>query len=430
MTPSPPLPKSSPRSIPRIAVIGAGPVGLEAALEAVAHGYDVAVYDAGRTGEHLRRFDWVTLFTPFAMNSSARGRGRLAAAGVSLPSADARQTAGQFVARYLEPLSRLPELAGRVHEHARVTAIGREGLFKSDGIVAAGDRARLGRPFLLRVEPGEGPARFERADIVIDASGVYGSPRATGPSGLPALGEESLGDLVDRHLVPIAAGEEARARYAGRRVLLVGDGYSAATALVEFDEIARRGEAARVTWVRPGAEPPDPFAAMSDDPLAERAALAERANRIARESSWLVQMPGAVVEAYETSGGGCRVTLRLPGGDARMVEVDRVLALVGYRPDTAIYRELQIHLCYASEGPMALASAVLAASLADPAAGGDCLKQASHGAETLKNPEPGFYIAGAKSYGRNPQFLLSLGLRQVLDIMELIEAERGAPAAK
>ena len=77
---------------------------------------------------------------------------------------------------------------------------------------------------------------------------------------------------------------------------------------------------------------------------------------------------------------------------------------------------------------MALASALLAATLADPAAGSDCLKQVSHGPETLKNPEPGFFIAGAKSYGRNPHFLLSLGLRQVVEIAGLIEAERGVGA--
>ena len=44
---------------------------------------------------------------------------------------------------------------------------------------------------------------------------------------------------------------------------------------------------------------------------------------------------------------------------------------------------------------MKLAAALLGAR------GGDCLAQTSHGAETLANPEPGFFILGAKSYGRN-----------------------------
>ena len=32
------------------------------------------------------------------------------------------------------------------------------------------------------------------------------------------------------------------------------------------------------------------------------------------------------------------------------------------------------------------------------------------------NPEPGFFILGAKSYGRNSQFLLSIGWQQVDDV--------------
>jgi hypothetical protein len=418
---------------PRIAVIGAGPIGIEAALGASCRGYDVALYDAGRTAASMRRFHWVTLFTPFSMNASARGAALLRAVGADLPEPDALVTAGEFVSRYLEPLTRLPSLAGRVRERSRVTAIGREGLWKSEGIVATGDRARLGRRFLLRVEPeGEAP-RFDVADVVIDASGVYATPRATGPGGLPALGEEALGERLEQHLPAMAIGGEARSRYARRRVLLVGDGYSAATALADFASLAEAGEAPAVTWVRTHGVGGDPFPVAADDPLAARAALAGRANHLLREARWVNDRPGVVVEAYEARGSGVRVTLRGRDGAAESIEVDQVLALVGYRPDTSIYRELQIHLCYASEGPMALASAVLAASLAEPDAGGDCLKQVSHGPETLKNPEPDFYIAGSKSYGRNPQFLLSLGHRQVEEVLSLIEescragAESAAP---
>lgn len=413
-------------SAPRIVVIGAGPIGLEAALEGARRGFDVEVYDAGRVAEHLRRFAWITLFTPFVMNSSERGRARLRETGADVPSDDALLTAGAFVARYLEPLSRLPELAGRVRERSRVALIGREGVSKSEAIVAVGDRSRVGRKFLLRVEPEGEAARFERADVVIDATGVYGTALATGPGGLPALGEEELATRIDRHLVPIL--ESARPRYAGRRILLVGDGYSAATALVELAALAGPGEAPAVTWIRRGAAVTEPFQAQAADPLPERAKLGARANRIARDAAWLTTIAGAVIESYEPRDGAVRVTLRETDGAARTVVVDQILALVGYRPDVAIHRELHVHLCYASEGPMALASAVLAASLASPGAGGDCLKQTTHGAETLRNPEPGFFLAGAKSYGRNPQFLLSLGHRQIEDILGLIEADLAAPA--
>ncbi len=42
------------------------------------------------------------------------------------------------------------------------------------------------------------------------------------------------------------------------------------------------------------------------------------------------------------------------------------------------------------------------------------------GADTLTNPEPGFFLLGAKSYGRNSQFLLRTGWSQVDDVMGLL----------
>lgn len=39
------------------------------------------------------------------------------------------------------------------------------------------------------------------------------------------------------------------------------------------------------------------------------------------------------------------------------------------------------------------------------AAGGDCLAQPAVGIEALRTPEPGFFVLGAKSYGRLSTFL-------------------------
>ena len=381
-------------------------------------------------GEHWRRFSWVRLFTPFRRNASAWGRATLRRYGVALPKDAAILTAGDTLARYLQPLAALPELAGCVHERCRVVAIGREGLVKRHGIAAAGDSARVGRPFVLRLEPDGEPPRYAAADIVLDATGTFGTPCATGPGGLPALGEEHLGSRVERHPPDLLGA--ARSRYAGRRILLIGSGHSAATALLAFDQLAAEGEAATVSWVHSTPRPAagDPFPAIPDDALAERHGLTTRANRIAREAAWLTRYPGATVASYETWDGALRSRLEAPGGRSVDLDVDRVLALVGYRPDTEITRELQIHHCYATEGPMALASAVLADAIAAPGAAGDCMQQSTHGPETLRTPEPGFFVLGAKSYGRNPQFLLSLGHRQVEDILGLVEADaRAAEAA-
>ena len=336
-------------------------------------------------------------------------------------------TAADLADRYLVPLSRLPELQGSIHERSKVTGIGREGLTKRRGIAAVGDSSREGRAFLLRVEVPDGSVRFDRADLVLDASGTYATPNATGVGGLPAAGEDRMGERIERHIPDIAG--DARSRYEGRKVLLVGDGHSAATALLWLDGSRPRGRSRR-----DGSPlgPPRPrggrrlLRAQGRRPSARRDLL-RRANAVARGASWLHRHAGASLVSYEEAPSGrIRATLRLPSGETRAVEVDRVLALVGYRPNLELARELQIHLCYASEAPMNLAAALLTAAVADPGKVGDCLGQASHGAESLKNPEPAFFVIGAKSYGRNPQFLITIGHQQILDALSFAVAPSGA----
>jgi thioredoxin reductase len=395
-------------------------VGLEAALRARVEGYEVALYEAASVGEHFRRYGPVRLFTPFHRNSTELGRARLRAAGVKLPAEDEILTGAQLRERYLLPLAGLEELSGAVVEGARVSAIAREGFTKG----RSGD-SRADRPFLLRIEDSSGP-RLERADAVIDASGVYATPNATGPGGLTAIGEESLGASLE-HGIPDLLGE-ARSRYAGKRILLVGDGRSAANAIADLDELRQpggEGGRTRVDWVhreRGGsAFSPIPQAELDQLPVLRE--LDERAGRIARESTWIQRHEGATIRSYRVlPSGQIEVTLADEAGKERRLEVDRVLALVGYRPDLSIFRELQIHLCYASEGPMALAAAILSSQAGDPASAKGCLDQVPHGPESLKSPEPDFYVLGAKSYGRNPNFLVSLGHRQIEDVMTLLGA--------
>src|SRR4051794_23061919 len=64
------MPKAEP---PRVAVLGAGPIGLEATLYAKACGLPVTVYERGQVAEHLARWGHVRLFTPFGMSVSPLG---------------------------------------------------------------------------------------------------------------------------------------------------------------------------------------------------------------------------------------------------------------------------------------------------------------------------------------------------------------------
>src|SRR5581483_7200736 len=123
---------------------------------------------------------------------------------------------------------------------------------------------------------------------------------------------------------------------------------------------------------------------IANDPLRERDRLAVRANTLATRTDAKVEYHNlTVVEAVESAGPdkGFRVTARC-GGKPRTWDVDRIIANVGYGPDTNLYRELQVHECYASLGPMKLAAGLL------KHAGADCLNVPAQGAESLRNPEP------------------------------------------
>src|SRR3989441_6538113 len=63
----------------KIAIVGAGPIGLEAALRARHAGHEVTVFESASVGDHFRLYGPVPLFTPFHMNSTALGRERLRA---------------------------------------------------------------------------------------------------------------------------------------------------------------------------------------------------------------------------------------------------------------------------------------------------------------------------------------------------------------
>jgi hypothetical protein len=399
----------------RIAVIGAGPIGLEVALYAAALGASVRVYEAGAVAAHVGEWGHVQLFTAFGMNRTPLGRRTLEGAGCRLPDDSAFQTAAEWRERYLLPLAQRTVLADALTTGSRVLSVGRGNLLKGDHI---GDGRRSDHRFSLLVEEKEAE-RYEEADIVLDCSGSWGNPNWLGAGGLPALGERAARERITYHPVDVAGSE--RKRYAGRRTLLVGDGLSAATTAVAMAELAGRDPGTQLVWITrsPAAAPIRP---IEDDPLRRRAELTQAANVIAtRPAPGVEWMPGCSVVSIRWMPDlqHFDVVLSTPSGD-RGEQFDEVIANVGYRPDNSIYRELQIHECYASGAPMKLAASLLAAS-AD--AGGDCLKLGGFGPEVLVNPEPGFFILGMKSYGRNSAFLLQSGHEQVRDVFRLLTGE-------
>ena len=115
----------------------------------------------------------------------------------------------------------------------------------------------------------------------------------------------------------------------------------------------------------------------------------------------------APVQSFElAAGGGLRVAL---AGD-REAEVDEVVSLTGYRPDLSFLSELALEVSPSSEGAMRLTRALANVT--------DCLSVPAVAPADLASGEPGFHLAGAKSYGRSRTFLLQTGYAQIATMLD------------
>ncbi len=403
----------------RIAILGAGPIGLEAGLYAKQQGYQVTVFERGGIAENVRRWGHVRLFSPFKMNSSEWGRTALLQAGHALPGLEELLTGEEYAERYLLPLARLTCLSGSVMEQSEVCWISRVHALKTDFV---GQPERAKDAFRVTMKPG---SRHVEADVVIDCTGTFGHHNWVGAGGVPCPGESStragredspaLNGRIEYGL-PDILGRDA-SRYANVHTLVVGGGYSAATNVVALSMLQANHPRTRVTWLtRSGGEVPLP--AITNDQLPERARLTTEANRLATlpggPVTWLASYVVRRIMLLEESPGQVIEVESVHTAEVERIAADQMIANVGYRPDRSIHEELQVHECYATGGPMRLAAALMGETSAD------CLEQTFHGADVLRTSEPNFFILGAKSYGRNSKFLIQIGLQQITSLFDLL----------
>ncbi|MGH3828154.1 MAG: hypothetical protein ACRDQX_13445 [Pseudonocardiaceae bacterium] len=391
-----------------VAVLGAGPIGLDATLAFLDNGWSATVYEAGASvAANVTAWRHLRLFTPWSMTVSTRMLAHLRAAGIA-PPGPARYcpTGGELVERLLTPLAELPELAVSIRRRTRVLALAREGLLKHEEI---GTPRRRAHPFRVLIRGPDGAERVERADLVLDCTGSYGHANSLGDGGIPAPGELRAENRITRRIPDVNHDAD---EWAGRRILLVGAGKSAQTAARDLAELVITRPDTSVVWAVRAAEPH--WGEIPEDPLPQRQALVEVAQRLRSGAVPGVRVrTGVVVDVLRETDDGVRVVLRSVTGATEEIVVDRIIALTGFLGDTSLYHQLQAHECYATGAPMNLAAALLAAAGDGPA---DCLAQASHGVDTLRVPEPDFFVLGMKSYGRNSGFLLRVGYQQVDEV--------------
>ncbi|MBA4188140.1 MAG: monooxygenase [Planctomycetaceae bacterium] len=304
----------------KVAVLGAGPIGLEAALYAKACGLSVAVYDRGQIADHIRQWGHVRMFTPFGLNATPLGLKTLLREkpNRTLPASGDIVTGREFRDAYLVPLGESEPLLESLQQETSVLHVG-----------------RATKGFRLLVRTAAGQERIDTADIVLDCTGTFATPKWLGDADIPAVGELAARSQIATGLEEIAG--ERKAHYAGRSIALIGDSYSAATTICALATLAEEHPATWVFWITRGARG-QPLPRVTNDPFKERDRLAVKANSLATRCDGNLEFhPQTVLDEVISHGPdkGFRIAGRSNGKPVSW-EVERVIANVGYRPDTAL----------------------------------------------------------------------------------------------
>lgn len=370
----------------RIAILGAGPIGLEAAVYALKLGHTVNVFEQGTPGEFVNRWGFVRMFTPFGLNCTKLGKQHILQQNQhhEFPADTAIISGREYRDAYLLPLAETPSLKSIIKLQTTVLGIGRTGWRKSEPT----DSRKALPPFRLLVREASGAERYEAADAILDCTGTYGKPNWVGDGGIPAAGETASRAHSSYWLEDVRGAKVNH--YAGRSIVLIGSGYSAGTTVCELASLAEEHQSTWIIWLTHGPRT-QPLPRLANDPFKERDRLAAKANHLAmRCDGNLEYHPQTQLEEVLSHGPdkGFRIAARIAGKPMTW-DVERVIANVGYRPEMSFCSELHI---------------------AEPIG-------------EIRTGEPGYFILGAKCLGRNSQFLLTDGHDQIRQAFTILQGD-------
>lgn len=392
-----------------VAVIGAGPVGLAAAAQLLERGIDVIVLEAGDSaGTAVAAWGHIRLFSPWEYLIDDAAARLLDAAGWNSPAAKRMPYGRDLVAEYLLPLAATAQLAPRIRYGSTVTDVSRQGMDRTRST------NRGSTPFLLRISRN-GEITEQLARAVIDTSGTYGTPNGLTASGLAPVHAHAVRENLSSALPDVLGSD--RETFAGKHTLVVGAGHSAANTLLNLAALARAAPGTAVTWAIRGASPVRVYGSSADE-LEGRGQLGRTTHDLVRDGSVTLVDHFEIDDVIPADDGRVTAVGRRRGSRLTL-EADRIVTATGFRPDLDMLREIRLSLDDIVEAPSTLAP------LIDPNLH-SCGSVPPHGVVELSHPEPDFYIAGMKSYGRAPTFLLVTGYEQVRSIADELAGDRVA----
>lgn len=398
-----------------VAIIGGGPVGLAAGAHALERGLTPIIFEQGsQVGQAVRQWQHVKMFSPWEFNVDAAAEKLLKDTDWERPADDELPTGGELVERYIEPLGTKTILKQYIKLSAEVTAISRVGFdkLKSEG--------REKAPFEIRYTQDD-KQQVALVDTVIDISGTWSTPNPAGSNGLPAFGEPEASQHVS-YVMPNVLGAK-RDQFANKRVAVLGGGHSAVGSILDLISLKEQAPDTDITWLVRGEDTQRSFGGGDDDQIEARGALGTKFKHLVESGKISIESGFYLTEIIQQSGrlkiSSC-TSKEGQGQTCKDVIADELIVSTGFRPDYSFASELRLELEPATECPPILAP------LIDPNIH-SCGTVRPHGAHELAQPEAGFYIAGMKSYGRAPTFLMITGYEQVRSIIaDIVGDKEGA----
>lgn len=395
----------TPESSLPVAIIGAGPIGLAAASHLAVRRQPFILFEASEeVGGNIRTWGHVTLFSPWKYNIDSSAKALLLKADWKEPNGELIPTGQELIDSYLQPLAELEQLKPSIHLNHQVKAITR----KYNDKMKSKDRNE--QSFLLYLEE-KGEMKTVEARAVLDATGTWGNPNPAQGNGVWLPSEKALCEKIDYHIPNMNV---VSSLYANKKVAVIGSGHSAINSLLNLAELKEEFPATEITWILRKERVEMAYGGEQNDELAARGALGSRIHQLVDEDDI------HIVTAFFTSSVEGKDKLSIIGTQQGQKQVldgfDRLIVNTGSRPDYTFNGELRLAIDPTTESVAALAP------LIDPNEH-SCGTVDAHGEAVLRQPEKGFYIVGAKSYGRAPTFLMATGYEQVRSITAFLAGD-------
>mmetsp|Transcript_16179 Transcript_16179/g.19675 ORF Transcript_16179/g.19675 Transcript_16179/m.19675 type:complete len:350 (-) Transcript_16179:1259-2308(-) len=333
-----------------VGIVGSGPIGLYAGCVLAKIGYHVTIWERGEVAENVLSWKFVELFSKTELNLPSLVRSILEEAGHILPENDSYITGGKFRSDILLPLAKWIESQPNclVKTKTQVKSIGRGRLLKAEGLAALNQGAirRNSKFRILLFDTIKKEEFIETCDVLIDASGTYSKETAlrSGMGGICCPGEDQAESSGLIHRIILDPADTSL--FQGKRIAVLGSGYSAITALRQFSKVPEQAKPAYLLWLVRSSEEKDPYTIIPDDPLPQRSALSKFGNELAKipPTESFECLRGVVISKIIKSQANS-ISLQLQKNNSQIEEertVDLLVSLVGYKPSNLHLSELQV----------------------------------------------------------------------------------------